>query len=172
MKQILSGWLRHAISSGGALLAFQQYQAGNKSGAVTGAIVSLIGFIQSALHKSEAAQPAPGPTIPVAKVALAVLFLALFTGCARVPATRISLDPKSNGLVIESPKDIALTNVVLNIFPATATNSARFELTIGSYTSKNNLEVIRAITDANAASLKAAVENGGALLGEVLSHAK
>ena len=104
--------------------------------------------------------------------ALLLAFSWFVFGCASVPRTEVRFDPKNDALVINSPKDIELLDVRLIAFPATATNAARFELTVGRYASKNNIEVIRAITEANAASLKAAVENGGALLGEVLSHAK
>jgi hypothetical protein len=99
-------------------------------------------------------------------------FAIFFSGCAGVPATEIRFDPKKDALIIKSPKDIELRDVLLVAFPATATNAARFELTIGSYISKNNLEVIRAITEANNANLQRAAEIGGALLGTAIDAAK
>ena len=83
---------------------------------------------------------------------LAVLFLFVLTGCVAlpVPRTEIKFDPATKSLAIQSPKDVQITNVVI---VATATN---FSLTIGSYSSQNPVEVIRAAVTAQQNQMTAA----------------
>lgn len=104
--------------------------------------------------------------------ALLLAFSWFVFGCASVPRTEVRFDPKNDALVINSPKDIELLDVRLVAFPATATNAARFELAVGRYASKNNLGVIKAITEANNQSLQRAAEIGGTLLGTAIDAAK
>lgn len=95
------------------------------------------------------------------------VFAAALTGCTVVPATRVSFNPVTHELVIRSPKDIAISNLVATI----ATNGAA-SITIGTYSSHNNAEVIAAVAAQNAQTLKAAADIGGQIIGAAVKNAK
>ena len=75
--------------------------------------------------------------------AVAVLFGA---GCAQVPATKFTIAPKTGTLSLDSPKDIAFTNLTSSMNP-----DGSFNISIGSYSSKNSPDVIAAVAAENAA---------------------
>lgn len=100
------------------------------------------------------------------KIAIAILLVAM-AGCTVVPATRVLFNPVTHELVIRSPKDIAISNLVARL----ETNGTA-TVTIGSYSSYNNAEVIAAVAVQNARMLKAAAEIGGQGIGTAVKHAK
>lgn len=108
----------------------------------------------------------------IAKAAIVPLALLLMTGCMSVPKTVVSFDPVKHTLDIQSPKDIAITNISVLTLSATATNPATFLLTIGSYSSKNNIDVIKAIVERNSEMQRQLIEGGGAVLSEVVGAMK
>lgn len=71
-------------------------------------------------------------------------------GCASVPKTRISFNPVTKEIVIQSPKDVELTNL-----SATINKDGGALILVGTYTSKNNAEVINAVATQNANTWKA-----------------
>ena len=73
----------------------------------------------------------------------------LLTGCYTVPATKISVDPKTHTFSISSPKDTKMADVTVTV----DTNRA-ISVNIGSYSSENNSLVLKAINDANIESQK------------------
>lgn len=99
------------------------------------------------------------------KLTLALALLAC-AGCTVVPATRVSFNPVTHELVIRSPKDISITNLV-----ATISTNGTASITIGSYSSYNNAEVIAAVAAQNAATLKAAADIGGQVIGAAVKNA-
>lgn len=95
------------------------------------------------------------------------LALLLLTGCTMVPATKVSFNPVTHALTIKSPKDIAISNLV-----ATIGTNGTASITIGSYSSYNNAEVIAAVAAQNAQTLKAAADIGGQIIGAAVKNAK
>jgi len=87
-------------------------------------------------------------------------------GCSTVPATLITFDPISHQLAIRSPKDVELTNLAVSV----ASNGVA-SITLGSYVSKNNAEVVAAVATQNALVLKAAADLGGQLIGAAAARA-
>jgi PBP1b-binding outer membrane lipoprotein LpoB len=92
---------------------------------------------------------------------ITALALAL-TGCARVPATKVSFNPATGELKVSSPKDIELTGL-----HAYVTNGLT-RIDVEKYTSKNNVEVIKAVSDLNAENAK----KGAELLGTIIEASK
>lgn len=86
----------------------------------------------------------------------------ILCGCAMVPATKISFNPRTGELNVRSPKDVELTGL-----HAYATNGVS-AIDIQKYSSKNNIEVIKAVTQANAETQK----KGAELIGTIIDSAK
>lgn len=95
------------------------------------------------------------------RTTLLLLVAVMCSGMMCVPATRISYTTKA-GLDIRSPKDVSMTNVT-----AFHSNGVTV-ISVGSYSSKNNVEVLRAVAEHN----QETAEKGAALLGTLLDHAK
>lgn len=93
---------------------------------------------------------------------LSTLPILLLCGCAFVPATRIKFNPKTGELNVKSPKDVELTGL-----HAYATNGVS-AIDIQKYSSKNNIEVLRAVTQANAETQK----KGAELIGTIIDATK
>ena len=71
--------------------------------------------------------------------------IVLLSGCTlnnSVPKTQFSFNPTTKTLDIKSPKDVVMTNVVVKL------QDNNVEMTIGSYSSANNIEVIKAAVEA------------------------
>ena len=100
-------------------------------------------------------------------IRILALFALLAGGCTVVPATRVTFNPVTHSLTIESPKDIAISNLV-----ATVGSNGTASITIGSYSSYNNAEVISAVANLNAQTMKTTAELGGQVLGTVIKTAK
>ena len=83
---------------------------------------------------------------------LLLLPLIMLAGCMSVPTTKIAFDPITRTITIASPKDVELKD--LN-FTITGTNAT---VTVGTYSSKNNAEVVKVIADANIAQLQSALD--------------
>lgn len=79
-----------------------------------------------------------------------------------VPKTSIRFNPETKQLDIQSPKDVEIHGL-----HATATNGM-YRLDVDKYSAKNNIEVIRAVTEANAANAK----KGAELVGTLIDAAK
>lgn len=100
----------------------------------------------------------------LAPLALA-LMCALLTGCASVPATKLSINPTTGAVILESPKEIGISNMI-----ATLPNGVQVQLQ--GYQSHNSVDVLAAVAAANAQSLAQIIEmlktaksaSGGALL--------
>lgn len=75
---------------------------------------------------------------------LTVIGLLLVTGCASVPTTRFDLDLKTGKLTLDSPKQIALTNL-----DAGFTTAGKFSVKLGSYHSVNDADVVGVVAAAN-----------------------
>ena len=97
---------------------------------------------------------------------LVVAISAILCGCAHVPETIISYDPKRKAVVIASPKDVEITSATITV----SNNVVSIHFT--GYKARNNIEVIRAVAARNAELLENAVKLTGAGLGELLEHAK
>lgn len=87
----------------------------------------------------------------------------LLPGCVVVPKTEISYSPGSRSWKLASPKDVTIGYLL-----ATYTTTGGVSLVISNYSSKNNLEVLQAITAANSATAK----EGATLLGTVVGAMK
>lgn len=83
-----------------------------------------------------------------------------------VPATRVTFNPATRELTIKSPKDVEITNLV-----ATVNSNGTASITMGAYSSRNNVEVLAAVASQNAALLKAAAEIGGQVIGAAVKNA-
>lgn len=82
----------------------------------------------------------------------------LCAGCAFVPQTHVTFNPATSELKVKSPKDVTLKGL-----SAGTTNGSSY-ITIQEYSSKNNVEVLRAVADANAETAKKGAELFGTLL--------
>ena len=103
------------------------------------------------------------------KVSLLALSITLLTpGCMSVPRTTIKFDPEKKSVDIVSPKDIALKGLHLSYVPATATNTASFQVDVESYEAKNNVEMLREVVKQN----QETAMGGAKLLGNLLDMAK
>ena len=100
---------------------------------------------------------------PVVKIGLLFLLLIPLVGCQAVPTTKL----KFGNLLFESPKDVIVSNMV-----ASVSSNGTITITIGSWTGKNNLEIIKAITDANAAMLKNGTDGASKLMGDAVAAMK
>lgn len=67
----------------------------------------------------------------------------LVTGCASVPSTKFSLDPKTGVLTLDSPKNVSFNNL-------DATLSNGNHIILQGYSSTNAVDVIAAVAAANA----------------------
>lgn len=103
----------------------------------------------------------PRAHINLVKTILVAVVLSC-SGCAFVPQTHVAFNPSTGELTVKSPKD-----VTLNGLRAGVTNGAAY-IEIEEYSSKNNVEVLRAVTDANAETAK----KGAELIGTLLDAAK
>jgi len=92
------------------------------------------------------------------KTILLIPLLAL-AGCVSVPSTRIAFDPVTRQVSIRSPKEIAISNLVIEV------QGDRATIKIGSYESKNNAAVITAVADANANTQKLVAEGAAVAIG-------
>lgn len=99
---------------------------------------------------------------------LALLTVVAMTGCMGVPKTRITYNPGSNTIEIESPKEIGFTNLSAS-FP---TPNGTAMISITGYSSRNNAAIINAVAKANANYLKSVGQASGEMLGEVAEHLK
>lgn len=107
--------------------------------------------------------------MPTIKKILQVLTVAVVaTGCMSVPRTTISFDPKTKQVAIESPKDITLDGLKIRYAPSSDTTQAQFEVTVDSYTAKNNVEMLREVVKQN----QETALGGAKLLGTLLDMAK
>jgi hypothetical protein len=91
-----------------------------------------------------------------------LLLIPLLAGCMFVPQTDVSLDPVTRNLRIKSPKDVVIKDFKSSLTP-TATGTV-VVIEFKSYESKNNIEVIRAITEANAEAARKGAELVGTLI--------
>ena len=82
-----------------------------------------------------------------------ILFASLiaFSGCASVPATKVSINPTTGAITLESPKEIGISNMV-----ATLPNGV--QVTLQGYQSHNSVDVLSAVAAANAQSLAQIIE--------------
>lgn len=80
-------------------------------------------------------------------ILLLIPILAL-SGCVSVPSTRISFDPVTHEVRIQSPKEITIKDLSIEVVDGKAS------IKIGTYESKNNAAVITAVAEANANNLK------------------
>ena len=97
---------------------------------------------------------------------LVVAISAILCGCAHVPETVIRYDKRRDGIVITSPKDVAIASATITVSNGVMT------VHFTGYSARNNIEVIRAVAARNAELLENAVKLTGAGLGELLEHAK
>lgn len=100
-------------------------------------------------------------TTPMKPILALLVIAALAAGCARVPKTSISFNPKTRKLDIRSPKDIEIQNLSARI----GTNGETV-IAIESYAGRNNAEVINAVAAQNAAAMQKIAELGGQAIGE------
>jgi hypothetical protein len=70
----------------------------------------------------------------------------LLSGCATVPQTVFTVDPKTGQVHVTSPKEIDLEGLSANVNPG-----GGFTLTIKRYRSHNSADVIGSVAAANAA---------------------
>ena len=96
-----------------------------------------------------------------------IIALAALTGCTVVPSTKVAFNPLTRELSIRSPKDISISNLV-----ATIGTNGTATISIGSYSSHNNAEVISAVANLNAQTMKTTAELGGQVLGTMIKTAK
>lgn len=75
-------------------------------------------------------------------VLIAVLSVA-FAGCQSVPATKLGVNPQTGVVTLESPKEISISNLVVNL-----PNGVAFDLK--GYQSHNSADVIGAVAASNA----------------------
>jgi peptidoglycan hydrolase-like amidase len=80
------------------------------------------------------------------------------SGCMTVPATKISFNKQTNEVAIKSPKDVELKDLKIRVENGTA------DISIGSYKSANNADVVRAIAEFNRESVNAVNDRGEQLL--------
>jgi len=83
-------------------------------------------------------------TTHIAAVLTALTLLA--TGCASVPATKLSLNPTTGAFVLESPKEIGISNM-------TATLPNGVTVSLQGYQSHNSVDILAAVAASNAQSL-------------------
>lgn len=104
-----------------------------------------------------------------AAIALLLLILSfcLLPGCASVPRTEITFNPKTHSITIQSPKDVELTNLTVAI----DTNGAA-AVRIDSYRSRNNIEAIQAIATQNIEMTKAIGAIGAQVIADTVSKIK
>ncbi len=95
-----------------------------------------------------------------------LLPIALILGCATVPATRISFNPKTKALDIRSPKDVTIKSVEVT------GNGTNFTLTVLGYESKNNIAVVAAVMKARLDELQTSVKGAQGLIGAAIDAAK
>lgn len=72
-------------------------------------------------------------------------------GCASVPATKLSINPTTGAVILESPKEIGISNMI-----ATLPNGVQVQLQ--GYQSHNSVDVLAAVAAANAQSLAQIIE--------------
>jgi hypothetical protein len=82
-----------------------------------------------------------------------ILFALLIaiSGCASVPATKVSINPTTGAITLESPKEIGISNMI-----ATLPNGVTVQLQ--GYQSHNSVDVLSAVAAANAQTLSQAVD--------------
>lgn len=98
----------------------------------------------------EIARPADSGS-QVMKVLLFLVVALAVCGCAHVPATTFSLNPKTGAVTIASPKEIDMQNVIVSV------EGQRVNVNIGHYSSKNSPDVIAAVAAQNAATAQSAI---------------
>jgi uncharacterized lipoprotein YajG len=104
-------------------------------------------------------------TLPAPLLCAVALLLA--TGCAHVPRTSITFNPKTHEITIQSPKEIELTNLTATIAP-----DGSATVKVESYRSRNSVEVIQAIAQQNNEMVKAIGDIGAKVVGEAVSKLK
>jgi len=83
---------------------------------------------------------------------LAILIALLAcAGCQSVPATKLSINPTTGAIILESPKEIGISNMV-----ATLPNGVQVQLQ--GYQSHNSIDVLAAVAASNAKTLEQAIE--------------
>ena len=102
--------------------------------------------------------------------AVAIIACLFLTGCVSVPKTEFTFDPRTHKLTIKSPK-----NVELRGLNATISTNGVLTVTVETYTSKNDWQVVQAVMEAQTKIMndmstrsqelinKAAVAAGGGL---------
>lgn len=83
----------------------------------------------------------------------------LITGCALpVPKTSLHFDPVTKTLDIRSPKDVKMAGVTVDL------QGTNFSLTIDTYESANNLEVVKAAAQAQAEQIAGSIKASDRIL--------
>jgi PBP1b-binding outer membrane lipoprotein LpoB len=77
------------------------------------------------------------------KLLLVPILAVLVAGCASVPSTKVSLDPKTGVFTLDSPKEITISNLVTKLPDG-------IEVKLVGYQSHNSPDVIAAVANANA----------------------
>lgn len=82
------------------------------------------------------------------------LFLAvlLLTGCASVPATKITFSPSTGAFTLDSPKDVHVQKLKSDI------QNGKFTIALEGLSSTNSPDVIAAVAAANTAMAQQLVE--------------
>ena len=79
------------------------------------------------------------------KVLCALAAAILLAGCNSVPKSEISFNPKTYTFNISSPK-----NVTIGGLNASLTTNGTVTIVVTNYSSKNDVEILRAVANANA----------------------
>jgi len=181
INSILGGIVRHVITGGAAATALQAWSSGEKLNAAINAVVAFGGVALSVLHKLEAevgnglavlstlkstAQAAVGPTIPVVGTALALVLLC--GGCALgVPANRIAIRAPSGQYLIETPKNVEITQ-----FNASVDTNGIFSVKFDRWSSTNDPQVVDKATAGRVAELQALGGIAGTIAEKAVQGAK
>lgn len=101
------------------------------------------------------------------KTIITVIVAALLIGCARVPQTGIQFNPQTKQLTITSPKDVEIESAT-----ATTDTNGGFTIAVKGYKAKNNIEVLRAVTEQNAAMRRSLEDEAAKTIGTLIDLAK
>jgi hypothetical protein len=95
------------------------------------------------------------------KLIACICLIAAFAlaGCQLpVPRTSLKFDPTTKTLDIRSPKDVKMAGVTVDL------QGTNFSLTIDSYESANNLEIVKAAAQAQAEQISGSLKAGDRIL--------
>jgi len=101
------------------------------------------------------------------KTILLSICLLPFIGCMSVPETTITFNRTTTGFELHSPKDIELTGTRIVI-----DTDGSIDVTIEQCKSHNNIEVIKAVIEGNAAARASLEKDAATILGTVVKTAK